>query len=57
MTHLDATDPEVWIRAVTAAAGVPRDGPGIPKAPDGAVTWDENATVVMSLYRALLHLT
>jgi hypothetical protein len=55
--HLDAADPAAWIRAITGAAAVPRDPPGIPTAPAGAVTWDENAAMVMSLYRALLHLT
>ncbi len=55
--HLDATDPQAWVRAVTEAAGVRRDPPGMPTAPAGAVTWDANATMVMSLYRSLLHLT
>jgi glycosyltransferase involved in cell wall biosynthesis len=57
VTHLEATDPQAWVRAITQAAAVPRDPPGIPTAPVGAVTWDQNATMVMSLYRALLHLT
>jgi glycosyltransferase involved in cell wall biosynthesis len=55
--HLDANDPRAWVRAITEAAAVPRDPPGIPAAPPGAVTWDENAEMVVSLYCALLHLT
>ena len=57
VVHLDATDPQAWVRAITEAAAVTRGPPGIPAAPAGSVTWDEHATIVMSLYRVLLHLT
>lgn len=57
VAHLDATDSQAWVRAITAAAALPRDPPRPPEAPAGAVTWDENAAMVMSLYRTLLHLS
>jgi glycosyltransferase involved in cell wall biosynthesis len=55
--HLDATDPEAWLRAITNAATGVRRPAVFPRPPQGAVTWDENAQTVVSLYCALLHLS
>lgn len=54
--HLDATDPDAWLRAIASAATVPRQPPcgPDPEPPPGAVTWDENAAMVVSLYRSLV---
>jgi glycosyltransferase involved in cell wall biosynthesis len=52
--HLDARDPDAWRDAIVEAARVPR-GPVTPPAPPTTgSTWDENAALVVSIYRQLL---
>jgi glycosyltransferase involved in cell wall biosynthesis len=54
VTHLDATDPDVWYRAIVAAAAVPRPPVADPIPPAGAATWDANAAQVVALYEEVV---
>jgi glycosyltransferase involved in cell wall biosynthesis len=52
VAHIDATDPDAWLRAIVEAARVPRGPVTPPEPPAGAATWDENAAQVVELYAA-----
>ena len=54
VTHIEATARDAWVREITRAAGVTRGPVTPPVAPDNALTWDQNADLVVSLYRRLV---
>lgn len=54
VVHLDATARDAWLREITRAATVPRHPARTPEPPSGALTWEENAEILVSLYRRLV---
>jgi glycosyltransferase involved in cell wall biosynthesis len=54
VAHLDARDPDAWHTAIVEAARIPRAPAPPPAPPATARTWDENADLVVSLYRQML---
>jgi glycosyltransferase involved in cell wall biosynthesis len=53
VVHLDATARDAWLREITRAAAVPRPPEVAPEPPPGALTWVENAEILVSIYRRL----
>lgn len=54
VTHLDATDADAWLQAITRAAAAPRRPWVDPRLPPGSWSWDDNATTLVALYRTLV---
>lgn len=54
VTHLDATDAEGWLAAITHSATVTRPPGTEPELPSGTKTWDEYVTTLVALYRTLV---
>jgi glycosyltransferase involved in cell wall biosynthesis len=54
VVHLDATARDAWLDEITAAATRPRAPVRLPEPPPSALTWEENAEILVSLYRRLL---
>jgi glycosyltransferase involved in cell wall biosynthesis len=54
VTHVDARDPDAWIRAIETAAAHPRVASPAPEPPPGAASWDDNAAALVAIYRALV---
>lgn len=54
VVHLDATARSDWLDAITRAASSVRGPAGPPKPPPGALSWEENVEILVSLYRRLV---
>ena len=54
VTHLDVNDRDGWIHAIVAASTVTRPPPAAPVMPAGAMSWDENAAMLVPFYRSLV---
>jgi len=54
VVHLDATARDDWLDEITRIATVPRGPQQPPAPPAGALTWEANVEILVSLYRSLV---
>lgn len=54
VTHIEASASDAWVREITRAAVATRDPIAAPEPPANALTWEQNAELVVSLYQRLV---